>query len=244
VSESLASPELLPALLACLDDPDFAVRRQLAFSLGTWRDRRATDALSHLAERDGEHEQMRVAILSSLSPDNPLFASLNTAPLTPISVPTLPKPTTADRAKVIAGYATVAELKGDATRGRTLFQQQCAICHRLKGEGQELGPDLGMVAAKPVDWLLTAIFDPNAAIEPRYQAQTLKLNSGVELTGLIVAETANNVTLRLPGGADQPALRSDIAGQKSLGRSLMPEGLESALSPQALADLIAALRAP
>jgi hypothetical protein len=53
-------------------------------------------------------------------------------------------------------------------------------------EGLDL--DLGMVAAKPVEWLLAALFDPNAAIEPRYQAQILKLKSGAEFTGLVVAD--------------------------------------------------------
>ncbi|HZJ16616.1 MAG TPA: PVC-type heme-binding CxxCH protein, partial [Chthoniobacteraceae bacterium] len=242
VSESL--PAFEPAALACQDDPDFTVRRQLAFTLGTWRDERAQAALAHLVERDGEHEQMRVAILSSLPPDSALFAKLNATPaMTNAHVPQLPKPTTTDRAKVIAGYAKVGEMKGNAEHGRTLIQQQCAICHRFKGEGQDLGPDLGMVAAKPLDWLLAAIFDPNAAIEPRYQAQTLRLKSGAEFTGLIVAETANNVTLRLPGGTEQPVLRSDLAEEKVSGRSLMPEGLEGALRPQDVADLIAALRA-
>jgi hypothetical protein len=66
VSESL--PAFEPSLLACQDDPDFTVRRQLAFTLGTWSDARAQAALAHLVERDGEHEQMRVAILSSLPP--------------------------------------------------------------------------------------------------------------------------------------------------------------------------------
>ena len=243
VSESLTS-EILPTILACLDDPDFSVRRQLALTLGTWRDTRATDALAHLAERDGEQDSMRIAILSSLTPDSSLFEKLNKAPEASGPVPILPKPTTPDRAKVIASYGQVGELKGDAARGRTLFQQQCSICHRLRGEGQDLGPDLGMVAGKPLDWLLTAIFDPNAAIEPRYLAQTLKLKSGAEFTGIIVAETANNITLRLPGGSEQPALRGDIASQTALGKSPMPEGLESVLHPQDVADILATLRSP
>jgi hypothetical protein len=38
-------------------------------------------------------------------------------------------------------------------------------------------------------------------------------------------------------------LRSDLAEEKANGRSLMPEGLEGALQPQDVADVIAALRA-
>jgi hypothetical protein len=37
-------------------------------------------------------------------------------------------------------------------------------------------------------------------------------------------------------------LRSDVTSLKSTNTSLMPEGLEAALTPQALADLIAYLK--
>ena len=96
-----------------------------------------------------------------------------------------------------------------------------------------------MVADKPTDWLLIALFDPNAAIEERYRAHTLKLKSGAELSGIISAETANNVVLRLPGGTDLPVLRSDLDSQKMSARSLMPEGVETVLKPQDVADVIA-----
>jgi putative heme-binding domain-containing protein len=69
------------------------------------------------------------------------------------------------------------------------------------------------------------------------------LKNGTELSGLIAGETANNITLRLPGGAELPVLRGDIAEEKPAGRSLMPEGLETVLKPQDVADLIAWLRA-
>jgi putative membrane-bound dehydrogenase-like protein len=245
LSEALAPQhsDVLPALLSCADDPEFAVRRQLALTLGEWRDERAIATLQRLADREAEVAQMRVAIQSSLAPDSPLFARLKAAPPSLASVPVLPKPSTADRAKVVASYSGVAALQGDAQRGHTLFVQQCAICHRLKADGKEVGPDLAMVADKPLDWLLTAIFDPNAAVEPRYQAQLVKLKSGSELSGLVASETANNLNLRLPGGADYPVLRADIAGQQALGRSLMPEGVETVLKPQDVADLVAWLRA-
>src|SRR5439155_22340433 len=115
--------------------------------------------------------------------------------------------------------------------------------HRLKNEGMEVGPDLAMVADKPDDWLLTAILDPNAAVEPRYQALLVKLKNGTELSGIVAGETANNLTLKLPGGAEFPVLRADIAEEKPSGRSLMPEGLETVLKPQDVADVLAWLRA-
>ena len=87
------------------------------------------------------------------------------------------------------------------------------------------------------------IFDPNAAVEARYQAHTLRLKSGVELSGILSTETGNNIVLRLPGGVDDLVLRADIISDKASGRSLMPEGLENVLKPQDAADIIAWLRA-
>jgi len=238
------SPALTDGVLACVDDIDFTVRHQLALTLGNFREARSIGALEKLAARDGDQPQMRVAIMSSLTPESPLFAKLSKA-AAPTAAPAivLPKPSTPDRARVVGNYGSVAALKGDASRGHELFKQQCAICHRLKGDGVEVGPDLAMTADKPTDWFLTAIFDPNAAIEDRFKAQSLKLKSGAEMAGLISAETANNVVLKLPGGTELPVLRGDIAQQQSSNRSLMPEGMETVLKAQDVADLLAYLRA-
>jgi putative membrane-bound dehydrogenase-like protein len=236
---------LLYAILALETDPDIRVRHQLAFSLGNFRAPEATAVLTRLAEREGTEPDMRVAILSSVAPDHPLMNTLREAAPNRDKGHAAPVITynTPDRAKVLANFTGIEKLTGDAQRGQIVFRENCAACHRFKNEGRELGPDLAMVSSKPVDWLLTAIFDPNQAIEPRYQAQHATLKDGAELIGLISAETANNITLRTPDGAEHAVLRTDLQTLRPLGRSLMPEGLESVLKPQSVADLVSFLRA-
>ena len=151
--------------------------------------------------------------------------------------------TSADRAKVIKDYAAVDTLKGDAALGRELFTKNCATCHRLKNEGRELGPDLGQTATRDTDWLLTAILDPNAAVEARYLGYTAITKSGNEYSGIITAETPNNLVLKSSDGTETPVLRTDLKELIGSGLSLMPEGLEAVLKPQDLADLLAWLRA-
>jgi putative heme-binding domain-containing protein len=217
---------------------------QAAFSLGAWPPEKSEPVLRDLASRDDADELLRIAVMSSLQPQSALFGQLNQK--TPIPKPAATvslTPSSADRAQVIASFAGVEKLTGDAAHGRQHFQTLCTTCHRLRGEGHEVGPDLGMVATKPVDWLLTAILDPSQAVEARYRAWTITLNSAEELSGLISAETANNIVIRLAGGVDQAVLRIDFAAMEQSMLSLMPAGFESALKPQDMADLLSWLRA-
>jgi len=145
----------------------------------------------------------------------------------------------ADRRKVVEAYKDVAQLQGDRTKGHELFVKNCSICHRLSGEGQSVGPDLGTVADKPVQELLVAILDPNQAVDPAYVAYSAVTKDDREVSGVLASETGNSISLRVPGGAEERVLRSDLKQLTSSGRSLMPEGFETGFKRQDLADLIA-----
>ena len=148
----------------------------------------------------------------------------------------------ADRQEVVKAYAAVNHLTGNAERGATLYRQNCAGCHRLRGEGNNLGPDLGTVADKPVEILLVAILDPNQAFETKYINYMVLTKSDREISGVIAAETPNSVTLRNAGGTDETILRGDIKELTSSRLSFMPDGFENTLTPQDMADLIACIR--
>ena len=234
------------AVAALVSDSDPSVRLQTAFTLGAWPSEKSEPFLRDLATHENADELLRIAVMSALRPENNLFKQLNAkTPLPKSAAPNIIlKPSSADRAAVIANYAGVEKLTGDSARGRQQFQTLCATCHRLRGDGHEVGPDLAMVGTKPVDWLLTAILDPSQAIEARYRAWTISLKSTEALSGIISAETANNIVVRIVGGVDQAILRSDITSMEPLKLSLMPTGFESALKPQDMADLLSWLRAP
>lgn len=237
---------LLTAAAALAADSDASVRLQAAYSLGAWPPEKSGPLLQQLAASDASDDCIRVAVMSSLRPENPLFAKLSAkAPIAAqaATVITL-KPSSADRAKVIADYARVDETKGNVQHGQQRFQALCTPCHRLRGEGHEVGPDLGMVGVKPKDWLLNAILDPNQSVEPRYRVWTITLQTGTIVNGIVTAETANNVVLRLAGGVDQAVLRSEIDSMEQTKLSLMPVGFETELKPQDMADLLRWLRSP
>lgn len=149
----------------------------------------------------------------------------------------------ADRQKVIEKYMSALELKPDAARGKTVFKKTCATCHRLENIGFETGPDLvAVLGGKSAEDLLTAILDPNREVDPRYLEYIVVTKAGKITTGRIMVETATSITLRRAENAEETILRSDIDSVQATARSLMPEGLESQLMPQDLADLIAYLQ--
>jgi putative heme-binding domain-containing protein len=103
---------------------------------------------------------------------------------------------------------------------------------------------LGTVADKPVPEIVIAVLDPNQAVDPSYTGYTAVTKDERELSGVLIAETPNSISLRMAGGAEETILRSNLKELTSSGRSLMPEGFEAGLKPQDLADLIAYVLAP
>jgi putative heme-binding domain-containing protein len=128
-----------------------------------------------------------------------------------------------------------------AERGRGVFTQTCAVCHRFRGEGGDVGPDITDVRIKTPDMLLSDILDPNHEVDPRWEAFTFQLEGGRGVVGLIASEGNEALVVRGLGGAETLP-RHAIERQAPLGASLMPEGLEGTLDEQRMADLIAYLR--
>ena len=85
------------------------------------------------------------------------------------------------------------------------------------------------------------VLDANQEVNPQYVNYVAALKSGRSVTGMIVGESSGSLTLRRAEGASDTLLRSDIEELQSTGKSLMPEGLEKTIDPQAMADLLAYL---
>lgn len=148
-----------------------------------------------------------------------------------------------DRQTVIDRYAQVTKLKPDPEHGRAVFRKHCSVCHRLEEHGFAVGPDLNALTDKSPSALLTAILDPNRAVEDKFLEYLAVGADGRQHLGMIASETSNAVTLLAQEGKQTVLLRNELESLSATGRSLMPEGLERELSEQDVADVIAYLRA-
>ncbi len=147
-----------------------------------------------------------------------------------------------DRMQVYRAHRDVLALPADVARGREVFLRVCSACHTRGGVGGKVGPDLTGLRRQPAEAILLHVLVPNYEVAPAYQAVTLETRDGRTLTGWIAAETENGLTLRTAFGTEEPVLRANIATLTASGASLMPDGLEQAMSRAELAGLIAFLK--
>jgi putative membrane-bound dehydrogenase-like protein len=148
----------------------------------------------------------------------------------------------AERKEVLAKYQASLKLKGDAARGKLIFQKNCATCHRVAGIGVDVGPDISDTRTKTLEGLLVDILNPNAAIDNNYVNYVITTKDGRTLTGMISTETATGITLKRAENQTDTVLRADIEEILSTGQSLMPEGLEKGISVEEMADLLSFLK--
>ena len=146
------------------------------------------------------------------------------------------------REKVIADVKTMlAKTPGDPHAGIPVFKKLCGQCHKIYGEGQEVGPDITGVGRNNYDQLLSNVLDPSLVIGAGYQARTVVTTQGRVLAGLVVEDTPQRLVLKIQGGKTEAIPRDQIDEDVVSDVSLMPEGIETQLTPQELADLFAFL---
>jgi putative heme-binding domain-containing protein len=143
--------------------------------------------------------------------------------------------------------ASILRLTGDPARGARLLAPEgklaaCLACHVVQGQGRHFGPDLSRLGAQqgPAQ-ILDSLVAPSRTIAPLYRATLLELRDGGSQLGFVRARGASELVLSIPGGQSAKVRLADIAAEKSVSTSLMPEGQLQGLTPQEAADVVAYL---
>jgi len=150
--------------------------------------------------------------------------------------------TPAERQAVVARYQAALDRPGDVGRGRQVFTEVCAKCHRLDGRGSEVGPELGTVRNRAPGVLLADILMPNRSIAQKYESYLIETVTGETETGVMAAESPTSVVLRREGGLETVIARKDIRRLSVSNLSAMPADLETQIDPARMADLLAYLK--
>jgi len=126
------------------------------------------------------------------------------------------------------------------SNGRVLYNQTCATCHSLYGQGQQVGPDLTGSGRQNLDYLLENIIDPSAVVPADFRLSVVTLKNGRVLNGLVGPRDGRTVAVQTQ--TERVLLeQAEIEEIQGTPLSLMPDGLLTALSEEQVCDLIAYL---
>jgi putative membrane-bound dehydrogenase-like protein len=147
--------------------------------------------------------------------------------------------------------ARLAELEpllagGDRGRGREVFfgkKATCGLCHAVRGEGGQIGPDLSTIGAiRSGRDVLESIVFPSTSFARGYEPYVVATRSGTVHTGTLARETAEAVYLHTADRSEIRVMRADIDTIEPGRVSIMPQGLDAQLGRQELSDLLAFLQ--
>lgn len=135
-----------------------------------------------------------------------------------------------------------AQEGGDVERGREIFlsrsEVSCRRCHKIAGNGGEVGPDLSKIGLdKTREYLLEAIVDPSRQIAKGFETVVFAMDDGKVYTGIVKQEDADTVQLMNAMGEIVKVNKKDI-DERATGKSGMPEDLIKKISKADLRDLV------
>ncbi len=145
----------------------------------------------------------------------------------------------------LAPQLSQAEQGRSFENGQKLFTAvSCAACHRMRGQGGQIGPDLTESFAKKNytrETLLREVLEPSHKIEDQFRTQILVTADGVQVAGVVVQEDAEALYLiRNPLEDCEPlrVLKDEIDEQSPSKVSIMPEGLLNTMTKDEIFDLL------
>lgn len=130
---------------------------------------------------------------------------------------------------------------GDAARGKDVFLKhtaaQCQRCHRLDGQGGEVGPPVNGLGQQTREYLLEAIVLPNKAIAKGYESVLITTLDGKTVSGVLKGEDDKEVRLMTAEGKAVAVKKADIDDRRAT-KSAMPDDLAGKLSKREVRDLV------
>jgi putative heme-binding domain-containing protein len=147
----------------------------------------------------------------------------------------------ADGQALIAKYRSILTPDSietaDAREGRALFRRSCHQCHKLFGEGGDIGPDLTGANRANLDYVLENVLTPSAAIAKDYQLKTIVTVDGRLVSGIIKETSDNAITVQT--ATEKVVIANDDVEEISTSPvSMMPDGQWDRLSDDDVRDLV------
>src|SRR5205085_2986429 len=117
-------------------------------------------------------------------------------------------------------------------RGAKIFAQNCAVCHRIAGEGRLVGPQLDGIKSRGADRLIEDVLDPNRNVDPSFRYSTIQTTDGQSITGLFRRDEGAALVFVDATGREITVAKDKIKRRIDSASSLMPDNFSSAIPPE------------
>ncbi|MFT3700842.1 MAG: HEAT repeat domain-containing protein [Agriterribacter sp.] len=120
----------------------------------------------------------------------------------------------------IVGFHSTGKL---AEAGKAVFTTNCAICHRIKGNGGMIGPQLDAIGNWGLKALSTKVLDPNRNISEAFRTYMITMKDGKQMTGLLRRQEGEVIVFADNTGKEFSLPKKDIKEYKPSKYTLMPD---------------------
>jgi putative heme-binding domain-containing protein len=137
--------------------------------------------------------------------------------------------------------AELIKQQGNHERGQQIFSTTgtCTQCHVVNGQGKQVGPDLSEIGSKlSKEAMYVSILDPSAGISHNYESYVAVLDDGNVITGILISETDQEITLKTAEAIERKIERESIEEIKKQTISLMPADLQKTMTAEQLVDVV------
>ncbi len=224
----------LGILLGLVSEPNADIALRIASVQALARSPKGVEALLKLATENKFPADLKLAATGALN-------SVQFAQFKDQIAQLFPAPN-ALGGKPLPPIAELAKQKGDVSHGKALFakaETTCITCHRVGDIGVDFAPALTEIGTKlGKEAIFESIINPNSGISMGFETSQIETKSGGAAIGIVRSETKDEVVLALPMGITTKFAKADISKREKLATSMMPSGLNQALSQQDLVDVV------
>ncbi len=128
--------------------------------------------------------------------------------------------------------------KASAIKGNVVFQKSCGSCHKMYGNGGNIGPELTGSNRSNLDYILFNVLNPSGEIQEDYKLVVVTTRDGRTYSGNVIGENDRQVTMRIVGKESTKINKSDIQSRETMATSLMPVGILETIKENEVLDLV------
>ena len=133
-------------------------------------------------------------------------------------------------------------VNGDIEKSLNLLRVQVQSKHPVGARrGYEVGPEITRNGRGSFEQLIVSVFDPSLVIGEAYKSVSVLTTDGRLISGLVTERSNQRIVLKVQGGKLEVIPIDEADEIRDNDQSLMPEGLETQMTRQEMADLFALL---